>query len=96
MAQMIRKQLYIEPRQEAVLKRLTQKLGLSEAELIRQAIDRQMSAVPAGVRDLDAWEREKVFIAERMAAGTIPGAREWDRETVYEERLARYGGQNHR
>ncbi|MGD9145272.1 MAG: ribbon-helix-helix protein, CopG family [Anaerolineae bacterium] len=37
---MIRKQLYDEPRQDAVLKRLAQKGGLSEEELIRQAIDR--------------------------------------------------------
>jgi hypothetical protein len=96
MAQMIRKQLYIEPRQDAVLKRLAQKVGLSEAELIRQAIDRQMSAVPSGIRDLDAWEREKAFIAERMAAGSIPDRHEWHREAIYEERLARYGGQNYR
>ena len=96
MAQMIRKQLYIEPRQDAVLKQLAQKVGLSEAEIIRQAIDRQMSTVPSGIRDLDAWEREKAFIAERMAAGSSPGAREWRREELYEERLARYGGENHR
>ena len=87
--QMIRQQLYIEPRQEAVLKSLTQKLGLSETELIRQAIDRLMSSAPAGLRDIDAWEREKAFIAERMAAGSILGAREWDREAGYEDRLAR-------
>jgi hypothetical protein len=86
---MIRKQLYIEPRQDAVLEHLAQKLGLSEAELIRQAIDRLLSAVPAGMRDLDAWEQEKNLIADRLAAGAIPGTREWDRQAGYEDRLAR-------
>jgi hypothetical protein len=91
MAQMIRKQVYIEPRQDAVLKRLAQTLGLTEAEIIRRAIDRQTAAVPTGVRDLAAWEREKSFIAERMAAGPVSSTRRWRREEIYEERLARYG-----
>ena len=91
MAQMIRKQVYIEPRQDAVLKRLARTLGLSEAEIIRQAIDRQTSNVPTNVRDLEAWEREKAFIAERMAAGPVVSTRKWRREDIYEERLSRYG-----
>jgi hypothetical protein len=89
MAQMIRKQLYVEPQQDAALKRLAQKVGLSKAELVRQAIDRLVSAASAGFRDLDAWEREKNFIADRMAAGSVPGTREWHREAIYEERLDR-------
>lgn len=96
MAQMIRKQVYIEPRQDAILKGLARMLGLSEAEVIRQAIDRQASAVPVGVRDLDAWEREKAFIAERMAAGPVSSRRRWSREEIYEERLARHGRKDHR
>jgi hypothetical protein len=91
MAQMIRKQVYIEPRQDALLKRLAKKLELSEAEILRQAIDQQMGAIPTGIKDLDAWEQEKAFIATRMAAGPITSTRKWRREDVYEERLARYG-----
>lgn len=91
MAHMVRKQVYIEPRQDAILKRLARTLGLSEAEIIRQAIDRQTSNVPTDVRDLKAWEREKAFIAERMAAGPVVSTRKWRREDVYEERLSRYG-----
>ena len=96
MAQMIRKQVYIEPRQEAILKRLTRLLGLSEAEIIRQALDRQTHMLPARVRDLEAWEREKAFIAQRMAAGLVSSTRRWNRDEIYEERLARYGRKDHR
>ena len=91
MAQMIRKQFYIEPQQDAILKRLADMLKLSEAEIIRRAIDRQTSAMPTRVRDLEAWEREKAFIASRMEAGAVSSTREWHREDCYEERLARYG-----
>jgi hypothetical protein len=96
MARMIRKQVYIEPRQEAVLKRLARLLGLSEAEIIRRAIDQQTATVPAGHRDLGAWEREKTFIAERMAEGPVSSTRRWSRDEIYEERLARRGRQDHR
>lgn len=96
MAQMIRKQVYIEPRQEAVLKRLARLLGLSEAEIIRRAIDQQTTTVPVGHRDLEAWEREKTFIAARMAAGPVSSTRRWSRDEIYEERLARHGRKDHR
>ncbi len=36
---MIRKQLYIDPQQDAALKRKARDLGLSEAELVRRALD---------------------------------------------------------
>jgi len=41
---MVRKQVYIHQRQEATLKRLARQRGLSEAEIIRQAIDREAAA----------------------------------------------------
>jgi hypothetical protein len=88
---MIRKQVYIEPRQDAVLKRLAQMLGLTEAEIIRRGIDQQTATVPTGLRDMTAWEREKSFIAERMAAGPVTSTRKWNRDEIYEERLSRYG-----
>jgi hypothetical protein len=42
MAQMVRKQIYIEKRQDALLKRQAKLRGVSAAELIREAIDRQI------------------------------------------------------
>ncbi len=91
MAQMIRKQIYIEPVQEANLKKQAKSLGLSEAEIIRQAIKRQMTVPVPGLRDLSAWEREKAFIVQRMAGKSRPGGRKFNREELYEEKLNRYG-----
>ena len=65
MAQMIRKQVYIKPMQDNVLKKRSRMLGITEAEVIRMAIDTQVVFMHSGVRDLEAWEREKAFIAER-------------------------------
>ncbi len=91
MPRMIRKQIYIEPRQENNLKKQARDLGVTEAEVIRRAIDRQMSSIQVSIRDLKAWEREKAFISKRMAKGRVSGARRWKREDAYEERLMRYG-----
>ena len=91
MAQMIRKQVYIEPMQDTVLKKRSRMLGITEAEVIRRAIDTQVVFMHSGVRDLEAWEREKTFIAERIAGGPVSGSRKFRREDAYEERLSRYG-----
>jgi len=91
MAQMIRKQINIEPLQEASLKKQASLLGVTEAEVIRRAIDRQMAYLIPGVRDLSAWEREKRFIVERMSVKRAPAGRKFRREEAYEERLAGYG-----
>lgn len=91
MGQMVRKQVYIEPAQEVSLKKQAKKLGITEAEIIRRAIDRQMVQLVPALRDLSAWEREKEFIAERMAGKPLPGGRKFKREEAYEERLKRYG-----
>jgi len=88
---MIRKQIYIESRQDNSLKKQAHHLGVTEAEVIRRAIDRQMTSVRFSVRDLKAWERERAFITKRMAKGRVPGGRQWKREDAYEERLMRYG-----
>jgi hypothetical protein len=91
MAQMIRKQIYIEPLQDVNLKKQAKTLGITEAEVIRRAIDSQMSLLVPGIRDLSAWEREKAFMAQRMAGKPLPGGRKFRREEAYEDRLKRYG-----
>ncbi len=91
MPRMIRKQIYIESRQDTTLKRQARILGITEAEIIRRAIDQQMTFSRLGARDPKAWEREKAFIAKRMAMTPVSEGRRWKREDVYEDRLSRYG-----
>ncbi len=80
----VRKQIYIEPYQETILKRLTDETGISEAEFIRQAIDHHAQLVQHPRRDLTAWEEEKAFIEHLIVQGPIPGGRTWQREDLYE------------
>ena len=91
MAQMIRKQVYIEPLQNVNLKKQAKKLGITEAEIVRRAIDRQMALLVPGLRDPSAWQREKAFIDQRIAGKPLPGGRKFRREEAYEDRLKRYG-----
>lgn len=84
MTRMVRKQVYIEPRQEALLKRLARETGATEADLIRQAIDRQTEALLFPRRDLRAWQEERDFIRRLIEQGPVPGERRWRREDLYE------------
>lgn len=92
MAHMIRKQVYIEPRQEATLKRLARLEGVTEAEILRRAIDRESRLVSATWQPEEtAWEEARALILSLMAQGAVPGGRTWKREDAYAERLSRYG-----
>jgi hypothetical protein len=83
MALKVRKQIYIDPGQEVLFKRLSEDTGLAEAEIIRQAIDRQARAFWLPKRNLAAWERERVFILQLIGQGPVPGRRTWKREDLY-------------
>lgn len=91
MGQMIRKQIYIEALQDEIIKQRARILGITEAEVIRRAIDGQVNVIPSHIRDLDAWQREKKFISRRMSGPPISRRRRFRREEIYEERLTRYG-----
>ena len=90
MGRMIRKQVYIEPEQEELLKRRSKELGISEAALIRQAIDLLDAAGGKSPAARQAWEEPKRVIQERMQLRVPQTGRTWTREEIYEERLARY------
>lgn len=81
----VRKQIYIEIHQDADLKRLAKETGLSEAEIIRQAIDERVRPIPYPAPDLNAWAREKAFISSLMQQGTILGEGARRREDLHEE-----------
>ena len=80
---MIRKQIYIEDQQETQLKRLARELGVSEAALIRQSLDRGLRVGTVSHRHPEAWTQIRSFIRQRMRKGPLPGKRTWRREDIY-------------
>ncbi len=98
MAMMVRKQIYLKKGQAATLKRQARLRGISEAELIREAIDRQIEhgAMRSLHIDSEAWERVHKFMLALHAEGPLPNRpRRWTREELYEERLNRYASRSH-
>ncbi len=93
MTQMIRKQIYLQKRQDTLLKKLARSRQVSEAELIRQAIDQQIGQM--GMRtplpDPEAWEKAHKFMLELRQRGPVPNRhRTWSRQDAYAERMSRY------
>jgi hypothetical protein len=92
MSDMVRKQIYIYRRQEALLKRLAGLRGVSEAEIIRRAIDQeaQYSQPSYAYNDHSAWEEILQFIEERKKLGITGEPYRWNRQEIYDEREARW------
>lgn len=84
MTSKIRKQIYIEFHQEVLLKEIAQQAGLSEAEIIRQAINSHLGSTSSPTPNLAAWDTEKVFIAQIKERPPLPGGRDWQRQDLYE------------
>ena len=80
----VRKQIYIEADQEGMLKRLSRETGISEAEIVRQAIDHHTRGLRLLRHGLGAWEEERAFILQRIAQGVVAGERTWRREDLHE------------
>lgn len=93
MTQMIRKQIYIHKRQEALLKRQARLRKESEAELIREAIDDALhgNGAPRPFRrDPEAWDKLQRFVLSRSAHATTTGQPyRWNREEAYADRNRR-------
>lgn len=90
--QMVRKQFYIRKHQDALLKRLAQARGLSEAEIIRQAIEREAAGVPRlpVAVDRSAWQELVTFLNERQEVAGERKPYRWNREEIYSERESRW------
>ncbi len=88
MTQMIRKQIYIQRRQQLLLKRLARRRGVSEAEIIRQAIDQQAQSAASRCLPPDPQALEAViqFAIERRRASAGAKPYQWKREDAYDER----------
>ena len=92
MAQMIRKQIYIQKSQEDRLKKVAEARGVSEAEIIRRALDVELKRV--GYRlayDDQAMKRLLQAMRDMDKKPPVPQKkRDWTREELYEERMKRY------
>jgi predicted DNA-binding protein len=91
MSQMIRKQVYIEKRHERMLKRRAKQRGVTQAEIVREALDKlerdsqnESKPNPEAVREL--IESLRSF----RNAEPVPGGRDWTRDDLYEERIGRW------
>ena len=88
---MIRKQIYLPERLDDTLKRLSKKRGVSEAEVIRQALEHESSIGNRLRHDsqaaVDAILR---FSDERLALTGDSRPNTWNRNEIYEERESRW------
>lgn len=84
MATMIRKQIYIEPEQEAQLKQVAHQLGVSEAEVIPRAINLHLLELQASRPASKRWEEEVAFMRSRIGLTPTTAGRTWRREDAYE------------
>ena len=84
---MIRKQVYIEARQDRSLKRRARQTGVSEAELVRRGIDALDRGATDAVRDPDLWRAARAHIVRQRRAAVPQTGRTWRRDDLYEERL---------
>ena len=90
---MIRKQIYIPRRQNLLLKRLAKQRGVSEAEVIRQALEREANTSAPAARDSRQALEEIIAFARslRSRPELMKGKPyKFNREENYEERESRW------
>ena len=80
---MVRKQFYIEPEHDALLKQYASMWGVTEAELIRHAIELLKQSWPPNAVRNRAWEEIKAFSRERAKLNVPQTGRSWRREDAY-------------
>lgn len=93
MAQMVRKQVYIEKRHEQMLKRRAKQRGVTEAEIIREALDKiDSGAVRRRGHEPDPEAARQLIESMRSFAKAkkVPRGRDWTRDDLYEERTGRW------
>jgi len=88
---MVRKQIYIQKRMDILLKKLSKARGLSESEIIRQAIERELSGSnQVQTRHLSALDEFIRVALESRKKGIKGEPYRWNREEIYSERQNRW------
>ncbi|GEA25946.1 hypothetical protein MiAbW_00485 [Microcystis aeruginosa NIES-4325] len=85
MVSKIRKQIYIEAEQNNLLKEKARQTGLSEAEIIRQAIDRHIISVNVSTlrRSSEATSLDVDPSASLRVNSLTPSLSAWEREKAF-------------
>ncbi|MEX2237760.1 MAG: ribbon-helix-helix domain-containing protein [Dehalococcoidia bacterium] len=99
MERMVRKQVYITVEQNRKLKAKAKRLGITESEVVRRALDKYFAEEnDAGMTDSKMTREQALTFLKaqstRMAelAKTTPQKeRDWTRDELYEERLSKLG-----
>ncbi|MHB9003692.1 MAG: ribbon-helix-helix domain-containing protein [Coriobacteriia bacterium] len=85
MGRMVRKQIVMEPEQEAALEKAAAELGISQSELIRRAIDEMLASAELARERRRQGMREFLRLAdEAVARGEGSYGATWTREELHE------------
>ena len=90
---MIRKPVYIEPRHERMLKRGARQRGVTEGEIIREALDGAETVAVLRRRQVDKAAARKALGFMRTLGTSLrktPRGRTWTRESLYDDRISRW------
>lgn len=93
MARMVRKQFYIDAEEELFLVREAERLDVTQAEVVRRAIRalRDRPVADPRERAIEEFRALNRKIREENAALPPQPPYRFNREELYEERLARFG-----
>lgn len=81
---MIRKQVYIEAHQDRLLKERAKRYRVTEAELIRRAIDQALLRTATGTTDPEAWKEFMRRVARHLKRHGPVTIRPWKRDDLYD------------
>lgn len=84
MSNLIRKQFYITKAHDALLKSKAKQMGISEAELVRRALETQASTIDLKEETANLWQEEQAFFQQLMDNEYEQKKRTWKREDLYE------------
>ena len=87
MSKMIRKQIYMFEEQDRLLKSKARELNVTEAEVVREALEVYQAYGANEIMDQSAWIAEREFLLNlSKAQGTSSETftRTWKREDLYE------------
>lgn len=91
MGRMVRKQVYMDERLDHELARMAERLKVSQAEIVRRALDAYVNGETKPGESLAMRRlREHWADVDRKGAGSGPEGRTWTREELHDRGHGRY------